>query len=191
MGTWKPFLWTWAIIVGGMLVAWASGFIITWADSSKVISVGAAVMIMLGLIFGIFIFGGLFIYWLWSPPAYRYAKKHGIAATAKVLAAKKTSWRSKRWIITQRRTVLQQITDEVTGSHPGRRRLIKWEYLLTVLVERPDAMPYETTFYAYLEHPPTQKTKLNVNVHPQKPAVVVLHEDNSGDAVGIFQQRKQ
>ena len=188
MGTWKQFLWMWVIIIGCMALIGASVFMLPSAGDTR--SVGTAVMIILAVTLGGFIFGGLGIFWLWSPPAYRHAKRHGVAATAKVLTAQKTGWRNKRVVVTEQRSVLQQMGDELTGSRRGWVRLIKWEYRMTVQVERPDAMPYETTMYAYLEHPPTQQTKLNVLVHPSKPQVLVLNEADSGDTVGMFQQRK-
>jgi hypothetical protein len=131
---------------------------------------------MLVIIFATLIGGGFLIFWLWSPPSYRYAKRNGLPATATVLTAEKTGWRSRQVIFTQPRSALQQVADEVTGNWQGRRRVTKWEYKMNVQVAHPRSMPYEVMVTAFLEHPPRMNAPLAVKIHPDKPKVVVVDE---------------
>jgi hypothetical protein len=100
---------------------------------------------------------------LFNLRAYRQARAHGIQATAQVLDIQPTGARMRK----------SRTMPTITPSRPAR------EFLLRVLVSRPDATPYEATLVGVIEFEkdPKKGDTIAVKVHPQQPSVVVLTEE--------------
>ena len=100
---------------------------------------------------------------VYNSSAYRQARAHGIPASAQVLDIQATGARMRK-----SRTI-----PTITPSRPAR------EFRLRVLVNRPDATPYETALVGIIEFGkvPNKGDSIAVKVHPQQPTVVVLAEE--------------
>jgi hypothetical protein len=100
-----------------------------------------------------------------NPPAYRQARAQGVPATATVHDIQATGARLR----TRGKIILNP------AARPAS------EYRLRVLVNRPDATPYEATLVEMIEPAkvPKKRDTIAVKVHPQHPAVVVLDKIQS------------
>jgi hypothetical protein len=95
-----------------------------------------------------------------NPPAYRQAHAQGTPATATVLDIQATGARLRA----RGKIILNP------AARPAD------EYRLRVLVNGPDAAPYEAIVVEMIERAkvPNKRDTIAVKVHPQQPAVVVL-----------------
>jgi hypothetical protein len=116
--------------------------------------------------------GSVAFFWrLWrllDPPEYRLAREHGIPATARVLDV-----RVNRAYLVRR-----------YKKHFYTRGVrTKREYLFRLLVTRPGAEPYEATMVEFLDldraKVPKKGATITVNVHPQRPEIMVFVSDTT------------
>ena len=98
---------------------------------------------------------GVFVV-LWRvfrPLSIKQAKLQGIPATAQVLEATRTKWRTRRFL----------------GSWSR-------EYRVKLCVMPPNAPPYDATAFAYFfrENEPAEGTTVPVKIHPSQANIVVI-----------------
>jgi hypothetical protein len=100
-----------------------------------------------------------------NPPEYRRAHSHGVPATATVLDIQATGARLRR----RGKIILNP------AARPAD------EYRLRVVVSRPGAAPYEATLVEMIEPAkvPKKRDTIAVKVHPQRPAAVVLAQEET------------
>lgn len=90
------------------------------------------------------------------PLEYRYAREHGLPATAKVLEIKRTRWRSEREVLF--------------------RTYRKYEHQMHIRISREGMADYEADLAEFLksEQIPQKGAVIPVKVHPENPEVIVM-----------------
>ncbi|HEX6287709.1 MAG TPA: hypothetical protein VFZ66_00890 [Herpetosiphonaceae bacterium] len=157
MSTWKQFARALMLILGYLVVTYFVVLGISMIGTALSVALSAALFTILQLSATVALF--LLVRPIITPRAYREAQTHGQPATANVLAVAPTGWRIRRstgWL--------------------GAERTVRREYQLRVQVAPPAGESYEATLFAYLEDSkvPKRGANISVNVHRQRPEIVVL-----------------
>lgn len=167
MSSWRQFVTVW-LCVGIYIVALFLLIILQGVlDSAKILSFQASwpyFMVAHVVVMIVFFY---FLARTFSSPAVREARQNGLPATAEILEATQTGWRTPR-----RRRGIRIV---IGKGLPNPRR---WEYKLRMRVNPPVGDPYEVTTFEYIvpSQQPTVGMTIPVRIHPKYPKVVVLAE---------------